>query len=113
MTGLKKEIIYDLDGTLTNSRIDSQLRTRATIVTNLSYILDEPGCLQASNTATWGAVAVCNQNVTIRKVTFMNYIPFRHAFNMPPKVWRMPKISNESSRLTSIVTSMFNLDAIT
>ena len=111
MTGLKKEIIYDLDGTLTNSRIDSQLRTRATIVTNLSYILDEPGCTQTSNIAMWGAVTVCNQNVTIRKVTFMNVLPVLFTNFFAPTVWRMPKLATESSRPTIIATSISNMDA--
>jgi hypothetical protein len=111
MTGLQKDIIYDLDGSLTNSRIDTQLRTRATVVSNLSYILDEPGCKQTSNTATWGGVAVCNQNITIRKVTFMNIGPVSFANFFQPTVWRTSKLTTDSSRPTIIATSLSNLDA--
>jgi hypothetical protein len=60
MAGLKKEIIYDMDGSLTNGKIDNNTRTRATVVASLNYILDEPGCLQTTNISTWDTVAVCN-----------------------------------------------------
>lgn len=95
-----------MDGSLTNGKIDNVIRSRATVVVSLNYILDEPGCVQTANASTWDNVAVCNQNVTVRKVTFMNILPNVYANYFPPTVWRMPKQSTESSRSTLLKTSI-------
>lgn len=96
MNGLKKEIIYDLDGSFTNGKIDNLIRTRATVVADLGYILNEPGCAKINNTYAWDSVAVCNQNVAVRKVTFMNIGPETYINYFAPVVRRVPKMTTEN-----------------
>ena len=53
MLGLKREVFYDLDGTLTNNVFDSNTRTSATLTYGWSHLLQDPACLSATDPASW------------------------------------------------------------
>lgn len=44
MLGLKREIIYDKDGTFTNKVFDGTTRVKSTILNGFKHILAESGC---------------------------------------------------------------------
>lgn len=73
MLGLKRDIIYDLDASL-SSTYDGLARTSATLVWNYPHITlyNQDACSLASNSTKWGGAIMCSQAVTIRRVMFTN-----------------------------------------
>lgn len=94
MLGLKKEIIYDNDGTFTTGVFDNTVRTKATVMKGFQHILSEPGCNSAVNQTIWDGSAVCSANLTIRRVTFMNILPEDSINFYPPYVSKMSNTAN-------------------
>ncbi len=72
MLGLKREMFYDLDGSLTNSVFDSIRRTSATLIYGWPHLLQDPACVNATNSRLWDYGAVCDSSVTVRQVMFTN-----------------------------------------
>ncbi len=48
MLGLKREVFYDTDGTLTNGVFDSTTRASATLTFGWEHLLQDPACLPAT-----------------------------------------------------------------
>ena len=71
LNGLKREIIYDLDGTF-SSGFDSSSRSSATIMANHPHIGQETACLTPTSTSDWDDTLACDETITIRKVMFTN-----------------------------------------
>jgi hypothetical protein len=74
MLGLKREVFYDLDGSLTNGVFDSVTRLSATLTFGWRHLLQDPACVSATNPALWDTAAVCGPTVTVRQVMFANMI---------------------------------------
>lgn len=75
MIGLKRDVIYDLDGSLSDA-FDGGDRSSATIVSNFAHIgtSNNNACLQSSTPSVWDDAYMCDQTVTIRRVFFTNLI---------------------------------------
>lgn len=72
MLGLKREVFYDMDGSLTNTNFDSNTRTSATLTYGFPHLLQDPACLSATDPTAWDSGAVCDQTVTVRQVMMTN-----------------------------------------
>lgn len=72
MLGLKKEVFYDKDGTLTNGVFDSTTRTSATLTFGWPHLLQDIACVKGTTPTQWDNGAVCDQTVTLRQVMFTN-----------------------------------------
>lgn len=72
MLGLKRDVFYDLDGTLTNMYFDSNTRTSGALTYGWPHLLQDPACLNSSTPDLWDNGAVCDQTVTVRQVMFTN-----------------------------------------
>ena len=73
MVGMKRDVIYDLDGSLSKS-FDGATRTSATIISNFAHIgaYNQDVCTQSPNPDGWDNAYMCDQTVTIRRVYFTN-----------------------------------------
>lgn len=73
MIGMKRDVIYDLDGSLSGA-FDGGSRTSATIFSNFAHIgaYNQDVCTQSTNPAAWDNAYMCDQSVTIRRVYFTN-----------------------------------------
>ena len=82
MVGMKRDVIYDLDGSLSASFDGYTTRKSATIVSNFAHIgaNNVDTCVQAPNSALWDNAFMCNQTVTIRRVFFTNLLD-KYVFN--------------------------------
>lgn len=77
MLGLKRDVFYDLDGSLTSvvfNSTNSSVRTSATLTYGWPHLLQDPACRNASNSSKWDNAAVCDQTATIKQVMFTNLI---------------------------------------
>jgi hypothetical protein len=81
MIALKRDIIYDLDGSL-SPYFATGNRTSATIMQRYNHIYhyNQQHCALPSNESKWDSTIICNQAVTIRRIYFTNIINF-NAFN--------------------------------
>ena len=75
MIGLKRDIIYDLDGSLSQS-FDSTTRTSGTIVYGYPHIAttNQATCLHPTSVSGWDNAVMCGPTVTLRRVLFGNII---------------------------------------
>ena len=71
MNGLKRQIIYDLDGSLSKS-FNSLSRTSGTIVGNFRHLADDPVCTPATTPSVWDNALVCDETAQVRRVMFTN-----------------------------------------
>lgn len=73
MIGLKRDVIYDIDGSLSNA-FDGTTRSSATIVHGFPHIaaFNTNDCPPASTPANWDGAVMCGPAVTIRRVWFTN-----------------------------------------
>ena len=69
MTGVKREMIYDLDGTFSEG-MDGVNRTSARIIYFSKHLGGEPGCSRTTNMFTWDNTLVCDDSAPLRKITF-------------------------------------------
>jgi hypothetical protein len=72
LLGMKREVFYDLDGTLTNGVFDSVTRPSATLTFGWTHLLQDPACVKATTPTLWDSAAVCGPSVTVRQVMFTN-----------------------------------------
>lgn len=84
MVGMKRDVIYDLDASLSGS-FDGTSRTSATIVSNFAHIgnSNQIACKPSSAPGEWDNAYMCDQTVTIRRVYFTNMLDsyvFNHQF---------------------------------
>ncbi len=75
MLGLKRDIIYDLDASLSSQFGNGNSRTSATIVHNYNHIsaYNQINCVQPTEDK-WDSAIMCDQDVTIRRILFTNII---------------------------------------
>jgi hypothetical protein len=70
MNGLKREILYDLDGTFTTTVYDGVQRASAAITANRKHLAVEPACRPPTNVLEWDNTLACDQSVKVARVTF-------------------------------------------
>lgn len=73
MLGLKRDIIYDLDGSI-SSYFDGVIRKSATLVWAYPHIASNLNCNFATYPSLWDGTVLCNSNINIRRVYFTNLI---------------------------------------
>ena len=75
MIGLKRDVIYDLDGSL-SQKFDGTTRTSGTIVHGWPHIAayNQNTCPSATTSTDWDGAVMCGPTVTIRRVVFTNLI---------------------------------------
>ena len=73
MRGVRRQIIYDLDGTFSEG-FDGTSRSAATIMDNFKHIEDEPDCHNPTDTNVWEDTLICDDSVPIRKIMFQNMV---------------------------------------
>lgn len=72
MNGLKRDVIYDTDGSF-SAGFNSGSRTSAALVANFKHISDDTtACLPATTPATWDNALACDQTTIVRRVIFTN-----------------------------------------
>jgi hypothetical protein len=74
MIGLKRDVIYDLDGSLSYAFDQRSNRTSATIVHGFEHIAvyNPTTCPGASSSTDWDGAVMCDQTVSLRRVGFTN-----------------------------------------
>lgn len=74
MIGLKRDVIYDLDGSLSYAFDQNNTRTSATIVHGFPHIAfyNPTICKAPSNSTGWDGAVMCDSSVSLRRVTFTN-----------------------------------------
>lgn len=87
MLGLKRDVIYDLDASL-SKYFSNRNRTSATIVFGYNHIAksNQIHCTAAAEVGKWDSAIMCDQNVTIRRVYFTNLIDLNTFNNQFMKV---------------------------
>lgn len=73
MNGLKREILYDLDGSFTTNQFDGTQRQSAAVAYNYKHLKTEPACKPTSSIASWDDTVACDSTVKLVRVTF-NYL---------------------------------------
>lgn len=71
MIGLKRDVIYDLDGSLSQT-FDGTTRSSATIVHGFPHIASTNHALCPVAPSGWDDAVMCDSSVTIRRVIFTN-----------------------------------------
>jgi hypothetical protein len=73
MIGLKRDVIYDLDGSLSFA-FDQKTRTSGTIVHSFPHIAayNPTVCPSPLNSTDWDNAVMCDQTVSLRRVVFTN-----------------------------------------
>jgi len=73
MIGLKRDVIYDLDGSFSAS-FDGVSRTSGSIVHGFPHIaaFNQAECPLATTEANWDGAVMCGPAITIRRVWFTN-----------------------------------------
>lgn len=96
MLGLKREIIYDSDGTFSNS-FDANTRTSATVVNNFKHIAAESNCLPTTNSSKWDTTLACDQTLKLARVRFTGLVPSSIFINIGIKVQLLSSINDTVS----------------
>ena len=75
MNGLKREILYDLDGTFTTTAFDGKQRKSAAVAYRYNHLASEAACLPTSSTSSWDNTLACDETVKLVRVTFNQLTP--------------------------------------
>ena len=74
MNGVKKEVLYDLDGSFTNNDFDGIQRVSAAITNNWSHMRGDPACRVTTNPQ-WHNTLACDETVKVALVRFTGLTP--------------------------------------
>jgi hypothetical protein len=77
MLGLKRDVLYDLDASLSSSFGNANgVRTSAAIINNFNHIsnYNQLSCRTPTDLTKWGGTIMCDQSVTIRRIYFTNLL---------------------------------------
>lgn len=76
MIGVKKDVIYDTDGSFSQVFDGSTARTSGTIVRNYPHIAryNQNKCPPATDSSLWDNTIMCNQDITICRIFFTNLL---------------------------------------
>ena len=81
--GMRREIIYDLDGTLSNHLTGSQ-KPKGTLVYNYPHLNQDQAC--ELNSAQWNGTLYCDETAIVRSVMITNLLDFKLFERSPMKV---------------------------
>lgn len=81
MSGLKREILYDLDGTFTTTAFDGKQRKSAAVAYRYNHLASEAACLPTTSTSSWDNTLACDESVKLIRVTF-NQLTSVSLFNL-------------------------------
>ena len=73
MLGLKRDVLYDLDASL-SPYFGGSFGSSATLVWSYNHIIQQNSCKQAINSTQWDNILLCDQTITIRRVFFTNIL---------------------------------------
>ena len=87
--GPRRNIFYDLDGSMSSNLFDGTARSKATIFPH--YVHDEIAgkCNVAANTTKWDNSLICNSDVVVRSVMMANPAPLSWFKNTQLKIMRL------------------------
>jgi hypothetical protein len=72
---VRREIYYDMDGSLTNLVFDGNTRPNATLIPYFVHNDFAPTCVNATNQTQWNISLLCDSTVVVRSIAFGNAIP--------------------------------------
>lgn len=75
MNGVRKEVLYDLDGSFTTTDFDGIQRVSAAITNNWSHLRSEIACKATTNTGQWHNTLACDDTVKVALVRFTGLTP--------------------------------------
>ena len=102
MIGLKRDVIYDLDGSFA-MYFDSTPRASASIVSGWNHIGQHSNCTQATDNTKWDNAYMCDQSVTIRRVAFANLLVQQ---NFKSQFMHVSQIADVNSLVASGLSNM-------
>jgi hypothetical protein len=78
MIGMKRDVIYDTDGSL-SQKFDGNTRSSASIIQSYNHIANyyQNVCPASTTPSAWDNCLMCNSNVTVRRVAFTNLVDSR------------------------------------
>lgn len=109
MLGLKREVFYDLDGSLTNNVFDNNTRTSATLTYGFPHLLQDPACLSASDPTLWDTGAACDSTVTVRQTMFCNLIDPNVFRSQPIRVNMLASVEDVTNPNLTTYTAAYSL----
>jgi len=74
MLGLKREVFNDLDGSLTSEFLSPSAGAPGTLTYGWPHLLQDPACVNATDSSFWDNGAFCDATVTVRQVMFTNIL---------------------------------------
>jgi hypothetical protein len=75
MSGVKREILYDLDGSFTGTDFDGTPRSSAAVTNNWKHLASHSACLPTSNLSQWHNTIACDETVKLAAVTIAHLSP--------------------------------------
>ena len=111
MIGMKRDVIYDTDGSLSQT-FDGNTRSSAAIVQSYKHIATyyQNVCPASTTPSAWDNCLMCNSNVTVRRVAFTNPVNSRLFKAQAIKV--MPIIDIKQT-IDPNISSNFYTEAVT
>lgn len=85
MIGMKRDVIYDLDGSLIKL-FNGMTQTSSTIMFGYTHITDETHCVASSNPTKWDNAVACDSTLVIRKIVITNLADTNDFSKQPIKV---------------------------
>ena len=85
MNGVRKEVIYDLDGSFTTTDFDGIQRVSAAITNNWFHMRNDPACKVTTNPQ-WHNTLACDETVKVALVRFTGLSPSANFQNVAMKV---------------------------
>ena len=109
MLGLKREVFYDLDGSLTNNVFDTNTRTSATLTYGFYHMRQDPACLAANDPTLWDDGTVCDSTITVRQTMFSNLINPNEFRSQPIRINMLPTVEDVTDPNTTLFTEAYSL----
>ena len=107
MGDVKRDVFYDVDGSLTKTVFDNKTRSSGTLTYGWPHLLQDPECLPASNGSLWDSAALCNGTSTVRQVMFTNLIKELEFSGQPMRVRMINGVEDASN--ATVFTSILSL----
>ena len=83
MAGVKREVLYDLDGSFTTTDFDGSQRSSAAVTYNYKHLASDPACRPPTDSTLWDNTLACDENVKVALVALSAIAPSSN-FNFAP-----------------------------
>ncbi len=107
MGDVKRDVFYDVDGSLTRTVFDGKARSTGTLTYGWPHLLQDSECLPASNRSLWDSAALCNGTSIVRQVMFTNLIKELEFSGQPMRVRMINGVEDASN--ATVFTSILSL----